>query len=124
MSERRCPGCNGKISPKAQLCASCRRDANAIGASVVERVGTSAVAQPPAPAMRDRTPGQGRAYHGKCGTLARLRGTTPQEIKRSALEQASRMFRREIDSSKAMNEDEMSEILDWLDDEITAETAT
>jgi hypothetical protein len=110
--ERHCPVCNGKISPKARLCATCRKAAIVAGVNLIAP-GARSAAPPPPPAAP--TNGQNRAYHGKCGTLARLRGVPPQEVKKEILEWASRMFGREIASSKAMNEDEMSDVLDTLD---------
>lgn len=112
MSDRKCPGCGGKISRAATLCAICRKTAIVAGVNLIAP-GARAAAPPPPPAAR--TNGQNRAYHGKCGTLARLRGIPPQEVKKEILEWASRMFGHEIDSSKAMNEDEMSDVLDTLD---------
>jgi hypothetical protein len=115
VSERRCPGCGGKISRGATLCAICRKTAIVAGVNLIAPGARSAGPPPPPPA---RTTGQNRAYHGKCGRLARIRGVPVREIKEWALEQASTMFHREIASSKAMNEDEMSDVLDILDDAI------
>lgn len=112
MSDRKCPCCGGKISRGATLCAICRKTAIVAGVNLIAP-GARSAAPPPPPAAR--TNGQNRAYHGKCGTLARLRGIPPQEAKTEILEWASRMFGREITTSKAMNEDEMSDVLDTLD---------
>lgn len=119
MSDRTCPGCGGTISRRAQLCRLCRPRAIAAG---VNLLAPGARAPAPATPAAQRTPGQSRAYHGKCGTLARLLGEQPQEVKRAALEKASRMFDREITSSSDLNEIEMSDVLDQLDAAIAKAT--
>jgi len=116
VSDRKCPGCGGKISRGATLCSICRKTAIVAGVNLIAPGARAAAPPPPAPAAR--TTGQNRAYHGKCGTLARIRGVPVREVKQWALEQASTIFRREITTSKAMNEDEMSDVLDILDDAI------
>jgi hypothetical protein len=115
VTERTCPGCSGPISRGAQLCRLCRPRAIAAGVNLLAPGARSSQPQPPAGA---RTTGQNRAYHGKCGTLARLRDVPVREIKDWALAQASTRFRRNITSSADMNEDEMSDVLDTLDDAI------
>ena len=121
MSGRICPGCGGPISRGAQLCRLCRPRAIAAGVNLLAPGARAAVPAPAGP----RTAGQSRAYHGKCGTLARLRGEQPQQIKKAVLERASHRFRREITSSSELNEIEMSDVLDELDAAIAeaAETA-
>lgn len=120
MSERSCPGCGGRISRGARLCIECRKRAIVAG---VNLLAPGARADAPAPAAGRQTPGQNRAYHGKCSTIARVTGEPPTLVKRAALDKASRMFRRPIDSSKDMNEDEMSRLLDHLDEAIAAAAA-
>ena len=118
MSDRKCPSCDGPISKNAQLCAACRKRAIVAGVNLLAPGARSPEqASPPSP-QRPRTSGQNRAYHGKCGTLARLRDVTVREVKTWALEQASTRFRRNIESSADMTEDEMSDVLDMLDDAI------
>lgn len=119
MTERRCPGCGGKISRGAQLCSECRKRAIVAG---VNLLAPGARANAPAPAPGKQTPGQNRAYHAKCSTIARATGEQPTVVKRAVLEKASSMLRRPIGSSKDMNEDEMSRLLDHLDGAITAAT--
>jgi len=112
-----CPGCAGPKSARATLCRDCRRRANSVGAAVVAQLPT--VAAPSRPAdVGPRSAGQNRAYHGKCGTLAAIRETTPQQIKAQALEYASVRFGRAITSSGDLDELEMSDVLDWLDTQL------
>jgi hypothetical protein len=111
-----CPGCSGRISRGATLCRECRKRAIVAGVNLLAPGARTAI--PPAPAPR--TTGQNRAYHGKCGTLARLRGQSERETKQWALAEASSRFGRAIASSAELNEDEMSDVLDLLDDAITA----
>lgn len=119
MSERKCPSCDGPISRDAQLCRDCRKRAIVAGVNLLAPGARSPEQAPPPPTPpRQRTSGQNRAYHGKCGTLARLRDVPVRQIKGWALEQASTRFRRNIESSADMNEDEMSDVLDMLDDAI------
>jgi hypothetical protein len=118
--ERHCPGCNGKISREGQALRNMPqgRDRRRRQPDRARR----AIAGSPPPPPAARTTGQNRAYHGKCGTLARLRGVPPrgQEGRSS---RPRRCSVREIATSKAMNEDEMSDVLDTLDDAIAqAET--
>lgn len=114
-----CPGCGQAKSPRAQLCSSCRKRANAVGAAVVAQIPS---AEPPRPvppsAAGARTPGQNRAYHGKCATLAALEQVSPQQIKARALEHAALACGRPIASSGELNELEMSDLLDWLDSQL------
>lgn len=119
MTIRTCPGCGGKISRGAQLCSECRKRAIVAG---VNLLAPGARADPPAPKPGVQTPGQNRAYHAKCSTIARATGEQPTIVKRAVLEKASSMFRRDITSSKAMNEDEMSRLLDHLDEAIATAT--
>jgi hypothetical protein len=108
-----CPGCNGPKSKRAALCIKCRRDANAIGATVVTRV---AEAQP-VPA-RLRTSEQNRVYHGVLAHVARLEGTDIRVMKRRAIAKASELFGRSIESSTELSEVEMERLLEWLDTEL------
>jgi hypothetical protein len=116
MTARKCAGCGGPISSRAQLCKLCRRRAIATG---VRQVLVPAPADP-------RTPGQNLAFHGKCSTLAELElhpasrvaiNQRAAEHKRDALAWASRQFGRSIDSSKELTSDEMSDVLGWLDEQ-------
>lgn len=116
----KCPGCGGKISRGATLCRECRKRAIVAG---VNLLAPGARARTPATPTK-RTSGQNRAYHGKANTLARLTSRSERAVKEWALEEASTMFGREITSSRDLNEDEMSDMLDRLDEEIAAaETA-
>lgn len=115
-----CPGCGGKMSRGATLCRECRKRAIVAGVNLLAP-GARAQAPPPAPAKR--TSGQNRAYHGKANTLARLTARSERAVKDWALEQASTMFGRTITSSRDLNEDEMSDMLDRLDEEISAAEA-
>jgi hypothetical protein len=116
-----CPGCGGKISRGATLCRECRKRAIVAGVNLLAP-GARAHTPPLPPAKR--TTGQNRAYHGKANTLARLTARSERAVKEWALEQASTMFSRTITSSSELNEDEMSDMLDRLDEEIaTTETA-
>lgn len=108
-----CPGCGGAKSKRAELCHKCRRDANAIGATVVTRV---ADAQP-VPA-RPRTPEQNRVYHGVLAHVARLEGLDIRVAKRRAIAKACDLFSREIESSTELTEVEMERLLEWLDTEL------
>lgn len=117
MAAAKCPSCGGKISRGATLCAVCRRIAIHAGVNLIAAGPQGRAASPIA---GPRTAGQNRGYHGKCGDLARLRGVKPQDVKRDVLQKASQMFGREITSSRDLDEDEMSEILDTLDDELAA----
>lgn len=122
----KCPGCGGRKSKRAELCATCRRTAGAIGVSVITRVGPTEdiharvkVAQPP------RTSIQNRVYHGKISDLAkRLFPASPtawqaeRHAKRLALRHASEMLGRPIESSTELSELEMERLIEWLDDEL------
>jgi hypothetical protein len=121
-----CPGCGGAKTARARLCATCRRRANSVG----EQVWTESHVPPP-PA-RPRTGQQSRIYYGKCASIARAllppqgadvaagdrsaldRGM--RDVKRRALEWASRAFGREIASSTDLTEIEMERLLEHLDD--------
>lgn len=113
----KCPSCDGPISRGAQLCRDCRKRAIVAG---VNLLAPGARTSAPAPPPRPRTSGQNRAYHGKCATLAHLTEQPERQVKKWALSEASKLFRREISSSADLNEDEMSDILDLLDDAIGA----
>jgi hypothetical protein len=106
----KCPACGGKKSRSAKLCASCRKLANEVGASLLPHVH-----QPPA---RPRTLDQNRAYHGKCGAIAKLKNVDAREIKKQARARASELFGRTIESSADLSELEMDRLLDRLDDEL------
>lgn len=118
-----CPSCSKPKTARALLCAACRKLAIEIGVQLLVEPGTTfgslleRIAERIHPAAR--TPGQNRAYHGKCGELARLEEITPTEVKARALQHASTELGRDVTSSKELNEDEMSDLLDWLDEQIT-----
>ena len=119
MTARTCPGCGGPKHSQAQLCRECRKRAIVAG---VNLLAPGARTDAPAPKPGKQTPGQNRAYHAKCSTIARATGEPPTLVKRAALDKATPMFRRPIDSSKDMNEDEISQLLDHLDEAIVAAT--
>jgi hypothetical protein len=114
-----CPVCGGPKTKRAHLCAGCRRAAIAAGVNLLLADMTPAAPRPPH-VDPFRTPGQSRAYHGKCGSLAQLEQTTPQRIKQQALEHISAVVGRPVLSSKDLTEDEMSDLLDWLDESIAS----
>ncbi len=112
-----CPGgCGGTKSARARFCASCRARANELGDEVLRRVPTAnpAAARSRAQTML-RTPEQNRAYHGKCGAIARLRGRNARTVKTEALTLASQLFERKVESSTELSELEMDRLLDHLD---------
>jgi hypothetical protein len=103
------------------MCAGCRRAAITAGVNLLLADMTPAEPRPPRDRVEPfRTPGQSRAYHGKCGSLAQLEEVIPQRIKERALEHASATLNRPVLSSKDLTEDEMSDLLDWLDERISA----
>jgi len=112
-----CPGCGGSKSKRALLCAACRRRAISVG---VQEVLT------PAPPDEPRSPSQNLAFHGKCATLAKLElsddathvavNQRAMERKHDALAWAAKRFGRSIESSRQLSRDEMSEVLEWLDE--------
>lgn len=120
-----CPGgCGGMKSENAALCADCRRRANAVGVSVVTHVHEASPAT-----ARPRTPQQNTVYHGRLRELAILQHGGPfddkadlwkaeRRLKKWALEQAERMFRRELESSTELSEIEMERLNEWLGDRI------
>lgn len=112
-----CPGCGGAKSKRAELCLTCRRKANAVGASVLTHVHEAAIPPESLPFV-PRTPWQSKAYHGKCNDLARLTGSDFLETKRAALAHAGEMFGRAFDSSTELSEIEMEQLLEWLDDQL------
>jgi hypothetical protein len=71
-----------------------------------------------APMSEPQTPGQQRAFNGKCGTLDRARGvaagTTKQEV----------LSRHGVSSSTEFDAARMSAVLDELEDEIATLAAT
>jgi hypothetical protein len=116
---RICPGCGGDKHRRAELCTTCRKRANAIGASVLTHVAT------PAAPMIPRTPWQNRNYHGRLREIAQLE--TPgierevlwqeeRKLKKWALRRASRMFGKPFESSTELSELEMERLLEWLGD--------
>lgn len=126
-----CPGCNGKISRGAKLCRDCWKRARVAGVNLLRGggdvyVGVDRESSRDATALvvHARTAGQNRAYHGKANAIARLTSRSEREVKAWALEQAATMFGRSITSSRDLNEDEMSELLDRLDEEIAATEAS
>lgn len=115
-----CPGCDGTKTPRAALCAKCRRRANAVGVSVVTHVHEAAIpTESPEPFVR-RTPWQSKAYHGKCNDLARITKADMGETKKKTLAYASERFGRPLESSTELSEVEMELVLEWLTDEIDA----
>jgi len=104
-----CPGCHGPKTRRAELCRDCRRRANVVGARTwVE------TAQPTLPST-PRTPQQNRVYHGKLNSIAELEQRPLKDVKAWALERASLMFRRSIESSTELSEIEMEQLLESLD---------
>jgi hypothetical protein len=126
VEQRVCPGCGGKKSKRAELCASCRKRANVVGASVITHVAEAAISPESAPA-RPRTPQQNTVYHGKISDLAKLNAPglekaelrlAERNVKTRALQHARKMFSRPIDSSTELTEIEMERLLEWLDVEL------
>lgn len=107
-----CPGCGGKKSRRARLCASCRRRANVIGARVWTETAAPVSTTP-------RTSQQSRVYHGKCASIAKLEQRDLIDVKRRALETATLMFGRPITSSTELTEIEMEQLLERLDEQLT-----
>lgn len=108
---RICPVCRGPKSARAQFCSSCRRAANAAGETLVLAGSSTA-------ATVMRTPVQNRVYHGKLADLALRSRRSDSEVKHEALDQASRMFARRIESSTELTEPEMERLLEWLTDRL------
>lgn len=109
-----CPGCSGPKSKRAELCATCRRQANAVGASVLTHVHEAATPVP----SRPRTPQQNTVYHGRCSDLAKLLRLSLLEVKKRTLTQAGKMFDRVFTSSTQLAEIEMEQLLEWLLEEL------
>jgi hypothetical protein len=116
-----CPGCGGTKTRRAELCASCRKQATALGASVL-----TAVATPAAP-FQPRTPKQNAVYHGRLRDIAQLEKPgvegnelwqTERELKRWSLKHAAKMVGRELASSTELSELEFERMNDWLGDVI------
>jgi hypothetical protein len=107
-----CPGCGGEKTKTAELCAKCRRRANVVGARSWIDTG-----RPPAP-ITPRTPQQNRVYHGKLSSIALLEERPLKDVKDGALQLASSMFRRSIESSTELSEIEMEQMLEALDDRL------
>jgi hypothetical protein len=116
-----CPGCNGPKSKRAELCGNCRKQANALGASVLTHVAT-----PTAPFV-PRTAKQNTSYHGRLRSIAQLQKPgiegnalwdAERKLKKWALKQASILAGRDIRSSTELSELEMERLLEFLGDRI------
>jgi hypothetical protein len=112
-----CPGCGKAKSRSAQLCASCRKTATQLGASVLTAVAT------PAQPFTPRTPQQNRQYHGRLRTIAllekpKLEGPplwdAERKLKRWSIEYAARMVGRDLESSTELSEIEFERMNEWL----------
>lgn len=72
---------------------------------------------PPA-SVRPRTPEQNRVYHGKVNSLAAAAKIDFLEAKRRALQLASAIVGRQLESSTELSEIEMERVLEALDDHL------
>jgi len=123
-----CPGCGEKKTARAELCSNCRLRANAVGASVITKVGESAIPAESLP-PRPRTPQQNTVYHARITDLAKIElaaseftkadlRVAERNVKRRALAHANVIFKRPIASSTELSEIEMERLLEWLDEQL------
>ena len=116
MSRRvRCPGCNGDMDARSQVCRFCRRRALELGIrAVLEQ------AAGPRPRVTQITPGQIRAFYGKAHALAQMRSVTTEDVHDLMLEWATTTFipPASFKSVKELDELQANDVLTHMAGEI------
>lgn len=124
-----CPGCDGKKTKRAQLCAGCRKRANIVGANLLAgrpTLGgaiatastgfTSVTVQRPSTSVEPKlTDGQRRAFYAKANALDKLRRQRIGTTKKAALEHF------QVESTNDLTQQQASDAIDWIESQLAEE---